>query len=236
MKTKKVRQIKRDKKMKNKVAKKEISNINTTTTNVNVTEKVFQETVIPFSVSEAMILDEEFLSGEKTNKRKFYDLEEETKNLNEIVDLTEAAQFSFEEENLNKILIESLVNNEIPNEIKEKINIIKKFITHFKKIRNDEFKLTHFLQKISSIFGFSLNNSKLILEYEMHKLKREGIFSNFSKVLNKCIIYLTDNNIREFGEKILNNSEIKDKLVSVMCKGITYVESIASVMYISIII
>jgi hypothetical protein len=147
------------------------------------------------------------------------------------VDLT--TPIYFEEENINKILVDSLAGNEIPIDLKEKINLFKKFITHYKKIKDDKINSDQFLEKISSVFLISLNDSKLILDYEMNKLKREGLFSNFSKVLNKFIIHLTDNNSRDLDEKFFSseNSELKQKLLYVISKGVSYIETIYHVLY-----
>ena len=56
---------------------------------------------------------------------------------------------SFNDEAFENIIKEFLNINDFPTESKEKINLLKKFISIYKKIKDDKIKLGNFLRKIS---------------------------------------------------------------------------------------
>jgi len=59
---------------------------------------------------------------------------------------------SFNDEAFQKVMKEFFNNNELPTEAKEKLNFLKKFISIYKKIKDDNVKLKNFLKKISDKF------------------------------------------------------------------------------------
>ena len=56
---------------------------------------------------------------------------------------------TFNDEAFENIIKEFLNINDFPSEAKEKINLLKKFISIYKKIKDDKNKLGNFLRKIS---------------------------------------------------------------------------------------
>lgn len=56
---------------------------------------------------------------------------------------------SFNDEAFENIIKEFLNINNFPTEVKEKLNLLKKFISIYKKIKDDKVKLVNFLRKIS---------------------------------------------------------------------------------------
>lgn len=134
---------------------------------------------------------------------------------------------TFLDETIDNIIKECMINNEIPKEQKDIINLLKKLIVHYKKIKDEESKTETFLNKLSDLLSISYLDLKLIFEFETHKVKREGIFSNVAKLINKFVVTLTENNIRNICDKniLLENEEIKEKLVSLIGKINSYVES-----------
>lgn len=60
-----------------------------------------------------------------------------------------AGMNSFNDEAFENIIKEFLNINDFPTEPKEKINLLKKFISIYKKIKDDKHKLGNFLKKIS---------------------------------------------------------------------------------------
>lgn len=59
-----------------------------------------------------------------------------------------------------------------------------------------------------------------MFEFEFLRNKREGIFANLSKLINKFIAFLTDNKIADISDPniILNNKDYRDKCTSLQTK------------------
>jgi hypothetical protein len=138
---------------------------------------------------------------------------------------------TFFDETIDNIIRECMINNEIPKEQKDVINLLKKLIVHYKKVKDEESKTEIFLNKLSDLISISYSDLKLIFEFETHKVKREGIFSNVAKLINKFVVTLTENNIRNICDKtiLLENEEMKEKLVTLIGKINSYVESAQTV-------
>lgn len=69
---------------------------------------------------------------------------------------------SFNDEAFENIIKEFLNINDFPTESKEKINLLKKFISIYKKIKDDKNKLGNFLRKISDKLKEPLEDIQVI--------------------------------------------------------------------------
>jgi len=69
---------------------------------------------------------------------------------------------NFNDEAFENIIKEFLNINDFPKESKEKISLLKKFISIYKKIKDDSHKLNNFLKKISEKLTESYDDIKVI--------------------------------------------------------------------------
>lgn len=69
---------------------------------------------------------------------------------------------TFNDEAFENIIKEFLNINDFPTESKEKINLLKKFIAIYKKIKDDKNKLRNFLKKISDKLKEPYDNIRVI--------------------------------------------------------------------------
>lgn len=83
---------------------------------------------------------------------------------------------TFNDEAFENIIKEFLNINDFPTESKEKINLLKKFIAIYKKIKDDNNKLRNFLKKISE---------KLKEPYENIKVKNIQYTCKFREIFIK---------------------------------------------------
>jgi hypothetical protein len=111
-----------------------------------------------------------------------------------------------------------------PKDCKEKIVVIKKITQIYKKIREDKEKAKSFLMKIAEKIGESYEDVNNLVELEFLKSRREGLFSNLSKLLGKFTAALVDSNLREIANitLILSNNDVCDKLKTLQTKIIGY--------------
>ena len=68
---------------------------------------------------------------------------------------------TFNDEAFENIIKEFLNINDFPTDSKEKINLLKKFISIYKKIKDDKNKLGNFLKKISEKLKEDYNDIKV---------------------------------------------------------------------------
>ena len=172
-----------------------------------------------------------FLNQEKEkNEKEAAENEKELKILNSNIEVLPTS-ITFFDETIDGIIRESMVNNEISKEPKDVINLLKKLIVHYKKVKDDDCKSNIFLSKLSDLLSITFNDLKLIFEFETNKVKREGIFSNVAKLINKFVVNLTEINIRNISDKsiFLENAELKEKLTSLIGKITVYIESVQTV-------
>jgi hypothetical protein len=132
------------------------------------------------------------------------------------------------EENLNEIFMEAFKDNEIISH-KDKINLVKKISPHYRKIKDDEKKSLDFLQNFSLIIDVNIDVINFLLNLENQKVRREGIFSNLAKLINRFVAFLTDNNISTISEQIVQNPGVEEKIFAIASKIIIYLEIIVEI-------
>jgi hypothetical protein len=173
-------------------------------------------------------------------KRKFQEFNNENLTTNDFGTTTHVIrneelnmQFStFGDEGVDQLIKETLIDNEFTNEYKDILVLIRKLHIHYKNFRDEEPKATNFLTKLSNLVNISSSDLKLILEFEGVKVKREGTFSNLSKMINKFVKTFTDNNIRDIKEKTVldDNQDTRKELVALSLKIKNYIESVQTCM------
>jgi hypothetical protein len=170
------------------------------------------------------------IQEKEKNEKEAAEHEKEMKSLNSSISLLPMS-ITFFDETIDSIIKESMLNNEISKEPKDVINLLKKLIVHYKKVKDDESKTGTFLNKLSDLLSISYSDLKLIFEFETHKVKREGIFSNVAKLINKFVVNLTENNIRNICDKdiFIENEDMKERLISLLGKITAYIESVQTV-------
>lgn len=65
------------------------------------------------------------------------------------------------EDPTEEIIKEYLSNHEVPKEVKDKVNVLKKFTTHYKKVREDKLKLTKLLNRLSEFLSESAEDIRV---------------------------------------------------------------------------
>lgn len=128
---------------------------------------------------------------------------------------------------------ETMVENEVNKllgelspeltEMKDKLNILKKILTLYKKFYNDKVNLCKLLELLSTMIKEKKESINIVLEFEHLKGKREGVYSNLSKLIRKYFSNMLKNNIRLFQESIdVENNEYLGQLNTIKEKVNTY--------------
>lgn len=155
-------------------------------------------------------------------KEKEKSQNEETIILNNLLKISTNSPSN--DETLTLAIKEFLNVENFPTETKEKLSIIKKFSTIFKKVREDETRLGNFLFKLGDCIKESIDDLKIIFEFEFLKTKREGMYSNLSKILKSFSTLLIKSNMTNITNTnlITNNKELSDSINNIMNKTTAY--------------
>jgi hypothetical protein len=139
----------------------------------------------------------------------------------------------FNDEAFENIIKEFLNINDFPSEPKDKVCLLKKFISIYKKIKDDKVKLTNFLRKISDKLNEPFEEIRVLFEFEYLRNKREGTFANLSKLINKFVVYLGEIKIMNVTPAtLLENSspDCRDKFSNLKQKINEYLQTYTSIM------
>jgi hypothetical protein len=118
---------------------------------------------------------------------------------------------------------------EIDNEDRrEKSNFLRKFITLFKKLRDDQDKNNIFCEFLSRKVEEEVEELQTAFEFEFIKSKAEGIYSNLSKLIIKYTSTLSENSINDVSncsQILVENAsdDLKDKLKGIIIKISSYI-------------
>ena len=132
------------------------------------------------------------------------------------------------EDHLDNLVKDVLSTGQIIKDSKEKIILIKKLITNYKKFSDNPSKLDELLSKINTVTEISTENLKIIFDFEILKIKREGIFSNLAKQINKLINNFTEQTtVRIISDKLFTELDgINEEFNNLISKFKSYIESV----------
>ncbi len=125
--------------------------------------KLFHENNIPFGVINSEMKEKSF--AEDSSNNSIEHIENVTKNKKSESNLNIRNIAEWNNETFEKIIKEFLNINNFPNEPKEKLNLMKKFLSIYKKIKYDKMKLDNFLQRISDKLNEPIKEVEVILNF-----------------------------------------------------------------------